>query len=210
MFRYLLSGSVVVLIAISFSQADISATQTREKQAGTTPKARLSVEQETELGNFVLDLLEAEEADNNVHQAIEGKLQQIRNGRTVGPAARAAQGGAQRQAQKSSDRAQRQAQKSNDRAQRQAQKSNDRAQGPGSRGAQPAAIAAGGGAQGRGRGRGSGPGNALRHGLQNKDVPRLGRFVNTLLAQGLRGERLAEAIKIEITRRKQQRRSGPG
>lgn len=185
MFRYLLSGSVVVLVAISFSQADISATQTREKPTGITPKARLSVEEETELSNFVLDLLEADEGGNNIHQAIEGKIQQIRNGRAVRPAARAAQGGAQRQAQKSSDRVQ-------------------------GRGAKPAAKAAGGGAQGRGRGRGTGPGNALRHGLQNKDVPGLGRFANTLLAQGLQGQRLTEAIRTEITRRKHQRRAGPG
>ena len=68
MFRYLLSGSVVVLVAISFSQADISATQTREKPAGITPKARLSVEEETELGNFVLDLVEADEGGNNIHR----------------------------------------------------------------------------------------------------------------------------------------------
>ena len=188
MFRYFLSGSVVVLIAISFLQADISATQTREKQAGTTPEARLSVEEETELGNFVLDLLEADEGGNNIHRAIEGKIQQIRNGRAVGPAARAAQGGARRQARKSSDRV----------------------EGPGRRGAKPAAKAAGGGARGRGRGRGTGPGNAMRHGLQNKDVPGLGRFANTLLAQGLQGQRLTEAIRTEITRRKHQRRAGPG
>lgn len=207
MFRYVLSGSMMVLVAISFSQADVSATQTREKQAGITPNARLSVEEETALGNFVLDLLEADEGGNNIHQAIKGKIQRIRNDRAAKPAARTAQ--AQRQAQKRADRAQRQAQRSSDRAPDRRQQSTGRVQGPGSRGANPAVRAAGGGAQGRGRGRGTGPGNALRHGLQDKDVPGLGRFSNTLLDQGLQGERLTEAIRAEITRRKQQRRAGP-
>ena len=51
-----------------------------------------------------------------------------------------------------------------------------------------------------------GPGEALRHGLEDKDLVGLGKFVNEKLAEGLRGKNLSEAIREESDKRKEQRK----
>ena len=50
-----------------------------------------------------------------------------------------------------------------------------------------------------------GPGEALRHGLEDKDLSNLGRFVNEQLAAGLRGTKLADAIHGELKKLKENR-----
>lgn len=183
MSSHLLGRCLVFFMATGFLPALLSAGEVGAEQVRARPASELSEEQETELGNFVLGLLEADEGSNNIHQAIEGNIQEIRNNRAL-TAAAGDRAGAPSGAR---DRGQ----------------GRSRAQGRG-RGNAPRPEAQ---AQGRGRaqGRGSGLGEALRHGLQDRDVPGLGRFVNEQLAQGLRGQQLAAAIKTEITRRKQQR-----
>jgi hypothetical protein len=42
---------------------------------------------------------------------------------------------------------------------------------------------------------GKGPGEALKHGLKDKDITNFGKFVNEQHAAGLRGEELADAIQ---------------
>lgn len=60
----------------------------------------------------------------------------------------------------------------------------------------------------------NGPGEALRHGLEDKDLTNFGRFVNEQLAAGLRGTKLAEAIHAELKKLKEnrakQRENGKG
>ena len=50
-----------------------------------------------------------------------------------------------------------------------------------------------------------GPGEGLRHGLEDKDLSNLGRFVNEQLAAGLRGTKLADAIQNEHKKLKDSR-----
>jgi hypothetical protein len=60
----------------------------------------------------------------------------------------------------------------------------------------------------------NGPGEALRHGLEDKDLTNFGRFVNEQLAAGLRGTKLADAIHSELKKLKEnrakQRENGKG
>jgi len=60
----------------------------------------------------------------------------------------------------------------------------------------------------------NGPGEALRHGLEDKDLTNFGRFVNEQLAAGLRGTKLSEAIHGEFKKLKEnrakQRENGKG
>ena len=54
---------------------------------------------------------------------------------------------------------------------------------------------------------GNGPGEALEHGLAEKDAENFGRFVNTQLAKGLRGKDLAAEIHRELGVRREARRA---
>lgn len=68
-----------------------------------------------------------------------------------------------------------------------------------------AAAEAGSVDPGKGSAPENGPGTALRHGLEDKDLPGMGRFVNQQLAAGLRGEELADSIRQELERRQAER-----
>jgi hypothetical protein len=59
-----------------------------------------------------------------------------------------------------------------------------------------------GGDAGQGK---KGPGEALHHGLEDKDLTNLGRFVNEQLAVGLRGTQLSDAIHNELKKLKENR-----
>jgi len=51
----------------------------------------------------------------------------------------------------------------------------------------------------------NGPGEGLRHGLEDKDLMNLGKFVNEQLAAGLRGTQLSDAIHNELKKLKENR-----
>lgn len=59
----------------------------------------------------------------------------------------------------------------------------------------------------KGEGQKKGPGEALKHGLEHKDLVGLGKFVNEKLAEGLRGRELSEAIRKEAHERKEDRKN---